>query len=188
MPRRLRGAADTERELADQLTGGGGGGDAESQPNPAPGSTLPGPFHPWLGRHRRLLVVGDSLEVLTSPYLGNYLPENRLVINAVGGYSSLQIFELFQESYDASQAVIVFDAGTNDNPNYPEILAGRLQAVSEIVGDRCMVVPTIHGLSSTGSTRPARTGSSPPSRPRARRRHPRLGGLRRGAPRADAER
>jgi hypothetical protein len=96
-------------------------------------------------------VVGDSLEVLTSPYLSNYLPAGRLVINAVGGYSSLQIFELFQESYDPSQAVIVFDAGTNDNPNYPEILASRLQAVSDIVGDRCMVVPTIHGLPVDGA-------------------------------------
>jgi hypothetical protein len=97
-----------------------------------------------------VLVVGDSLEVLTSPYLKRYLPPNKLTVNAVGGYSSLQIFELFQESYDASQSVVVFDAGTNDNPSYPEILAGRLQAVAKIVGDRCMVVPTIHGLSVDG--------------------------------------
>ena len=97
-----------------------------------------------------VLVVGDSLEVLTSPYLKNYLPASKLTVNAVGGYSSLQIFELFQESYDPSQSVIVFDAGTNDNPSYPEILAGRLQAVAKIVGDRCMVVPTIHGLSVDG--------------------------------------
>ena len=41
--------------------------------------------------------------------------------------------------------MIVFDAGTNDNPNYPEILAGNLQVVTA-VGDRCMVVPTIHGF------------------------------------------
>ncbi len=94
-----------------------------------------------------MLVVGDSLEVLSSPYLAGYLPSSvPLTINVEGGYSSLQIFELFQEAYDPSQSVIVFDAGTNDNPHYPEILADRLQAVSEIVGDRCMVVPTIHGL------------------------------------------
>lgn len=97
-----------------------------------------------------VLVVGDSLEVLTSPYLKSYLPPKKLTVNAVGGYSSLQIFGLFQESYDASQSVIVFDAGTNDNPSYPEILAGRLQAVAKIVGDRCMVVPTIHGLTVDG--------------------------------------
>jgi hypothetical protein len=96
------------------------------------------------------LVVGDSLEELTSPYLQRYLPRVPLTINAVGGYNSYQIFDLFQESYDPSQSVIVFDAGTNDNPAYPEILAGNLQAVAEAIGDRCMVVPTIHGLTVNG--------------------------------------
>lgn len=93
-----------------------------------------------------VLVVGDSLEELTSPYLGRYLPGVELTVNAVGGYNSYQIFDLFQESYDSSVDVIVFDAGTNDNPSYPEILAGNLAKVAEIVGNRCMVVPTIHGL------------------------------------------
>jgi hypothetical protein len=96
------------------------------------------------------LVVGDSLEVLTSPYLKRYLPGVPLTINAVGGYNSYQIFDLFQESYDPSQSVIVFDAGTNDNPAYPQILAGNLNAVTEQIGDRCMVVPTIHGLTVNG--------------------------------------
>lgn len=94
----------------------------------------------------KVLVVGDSLEELTSPYLSRYLPGVELTVNAVGGYNSYQIFDLFQESYDPSQSVIVFDAGTNDNPAYPEILAGNLAKVAEIVGNRCLVVPTIHGL------------------------------------------
>lgn len=93
-----------------------------------------------------VLVVGDSLEELTSPHLSRYLPGVELTVNAVGGYNSFQIFDLFQESYDPSDDVIVFDAGTNDNPSYPEILAGNLAKVAGIVGDRCMVVPTIHGL------------------------------------------
>lgn len=101
-------------------------------------------------RRGNVLVVGDSLEVLTSPYLRRYLPGAKLTINAKGGYSSLQIFELFRQSYDPRQNVIVFDAGTNDNPNYPQILRGRLEAVAGIVGRRCMVVPTIHGLSVGG--------------------------------------
>jgi hypothetical protein len=46
--------------------------------------------------------------------------------------------------------VIVFDAGTNDNPEYPEILAGNLEKVAEIVGNRCMVVPTVHGFTVNG--------------------------------------
>jgi hypothetical protein len=93
-----------------------------------------------------VLVVGDSLQELTSPYLSRYLPGVRLTINAAGGYNSFQIFDLFQESFDPSVDVVVFDAGTNDNPSYPQILAGNLEQAAEIVGDRCMVVPTIHGL------------------------------------------
>jgi hypothetical protein len=97
-----------------------------------------------------VLVVGDSLEELTSPYLGRYLPGVELTVNAVGGYNSFQIFDLFQESYEPSDDVIVFDAGTNDNPNYPEILAGNLAKVAATVGDRCLVVPTIHGFTVEG--------------------------------------
>jgi hypothetical protein len=97
-----------------------------------------------------VLVVGDSLEVLTSPYLKQYLPGMALTVNAQGGYNSYQIRELFEESYDPSQSVIVFDAGTNDNPAYPQILAENLTAVAATVGERCMVVPTIHGLTVDG--------------------------------------
>lgn len=93
-----------------------------------------------------VLVVGDSLADLTSPYLSRYLPGVELTINAEGGYNTYQVFDLFEESYDPSFDVIVFDGGTNDNPSYPEILAGNLAKVAETVGDRCMVVPTIHGL------------------------------------------
>jgi hypothetical protein len=97
-----------------------------------------------------VLVVGDSIEELTSPYLPRYLPSVPLTVNAVGGSNSYQIYELFEESYDPSQSVIVFDAGTNDNPAYPQILAENLQKVSETIGDRCMVVPTIHGFTVNG--------------------------------------
>ena len=97
-----------------------------------------------------VLVVGDSLEELTSPYLARYLPGVELTVNAVGGSNSYQIFDLFRESYEASDDVIVFDAGTNDNPEYPEILAGNLRQVAATVGDRCIVVPTIHGFTVNG--------------------------------------
>jgi hypothetical protein len=93
-----------------------------------------------------VLVVGDSLEVLTSPYLKRHLPGVDLGVSAKGGYNSIQLFGLFNRAYDPAQDVIVFDAGTNDNPNYPQILQGNLARVANIVGDRCMVVPTIHGL------------------------------------------
>lgn len=97
-----------------------------------------------------VLVVGDSLEELTSPYLQRYLPGVPLTIDAKGGYNSYQILDLFEESYDPSQSAIVFDAGTNDNPAYPQILAENLSKVAAAIGDRCMVVPTIHGLTVNG--------------------------------------
>ena len=109
---------------------------------PQPVASLPG--------SGGVLVVGDSLEVLTSPYLKQYLPGVPLTVNAEGGYNSIQIFDLFNESYDPSQSVIVFDAGTNDNPAYPEILAGNLDKVASTVGGRCLVVPTIHGFTVDG--------------------------------------
>jgi lysophospholipase L1-like esterase len=98
-----------------------------------------------------VLIVGDSLEELTSPHIAQHLPPGtELTVNAAGGYNSFQVYDLFAESYDPSQSVIVFDGGTNDNPNYPEILAGNLTKVAETVGDRCLVVPTIHGYTVEG--------------------------------------
>ena len=98
-----------------------------------------------------VLVVGDSLEELTSPYIAEHLPPGtKLTVNAVGGSNSYQIFDLFRESYEPSQSVIVFDAGTNDNPEYPQILAGNLAKVAATIGNRCMVVPTIHGFTVNG--------------------------------------
>ena len=111
-------------------------------PSAGAAATLPG--------SGRVLVVGDSLEELTSPYLGHFLPGVPLTVNAVGGSNSFQIFDLFQESYEPSDSVIVFDAGTNDDPEYPQILAENLKKVTETVGGRCLVVPTIHGFTVNG--------------------------------------
>jgi hypothetical protein len=98
----------------------------------------------------RVLVVGDSLAELTSPYLQRLLPGVPITVNAVGGSNSFQIFDLFQESYEPSDSVIVFDAGTNDDPEYPQILAENLQKVVQTAGNRCIVVPTIHGFTVNG--------------------------------------
>ena len=111
-------------------------------PSAGAAATLPG--------SGRVLAVGDSLEELTSPYLGHFLPGVPLTVNAVGGSNSFQIFDLFQESYEPSDSVIVFDAGTNDDPEYPQILAENLKKVAAIAGERCLVVPTIHGFTVNG--------------------------------------
>jgi hypothetical protein len=97
-------------------------------------------------RGGEVLVVGDSLEVLTGPYIQQYLPGVEVTVNAEGGYNSYQLYDLFRESYGPEHSVVVFDAGTNDNPAYPQILAENLAKVAATVGDACMVVPSIHGL------------------------------------------
>jgi hypothetical protein len=99
----------------------------------------------------KVLVVGDSLEESTGPNLGQYLPGVEVTVNAVGGSNTFEILDLFEESYDPSYSVIVFDGGTNDNPNYPEILEENLAKVAATVGNRCMVVPTIHGYTVEGA-------------------------------------
>lgn len=98
-----------------------------------------------------VLVVGDSLEELTGPHISQFLPGVKVTVDAVGGSNSYQIRELFEESYEPSQSVIVFDGGTNDNPNYPQILEENLVEVAAAVGNRCMVVPTIHGFTVEGT-------------------------------------
>jgi hypothetical protein len=98
-----------------------------------------------------VLVVGDSLEELSSPYLSHYLPGVELTVNAVGGSNTFEILALFEASYDPSQQVVVFDGGTNDNPSYPQILEENLGKVAATVGDRCMVVPTVHGYTVEGT-------------------------------------
>ena len=98
-----------------------------------------------------VLVVGDSLEELTGPHISQFLPGVKVTVDAVGGANTFKIRELFEESYEPSQSVVVFDGGTNDNPNYPQILEENLAKVAAAVGDRCMVVPTIHGFTVEGT-------------------------------------
>jgi hypothetical protein len=99
----------------------------------------------------KVLVVGDSLLELSAPHLPQYLPGVEVTVNAVGGSNTFEILDLFESSYDPSYSVVVFDGGTNDNPNYPEILEENLAKVAAQVGSRCMVVPTVHGYTVEGT-------------------------------------
>jgi len=92
-----------------------------------------------------VLVVGDSLTVGDGPYIQDYLSDMKVTVSAETGYSSPEVFGLFQDSFDPSQSIVVFDAGTNDSPATPEVLSTQLQAVADTIGDRCMVVPTVNG-------------------------------------------
>ncbi|MEK6276411.1 MAG: hypothetical protein AABM29_00125 [Actinomycetota bacterium] len=90
-----------------------------------------------------VLVVGDSLEVGTSPYLRQQLPGIPLTVDARTSRPSGDGVEVLGARLRPTDEVVVFDLGVNDDPAQPEILAGDLRAARSIAGDRCMVVATL---------------------------------------------
>ena len=98
----------------------------------------------------RVLVVGDSLEELTSPYLEALLPGVPMTVNAVGGSNSFEIFDLFEESYDPP---IQSSSSTRAPTTIPTIRRSWPKTCRKwpaMVGERCLVVPTILGFTVNG--------------------------------------
>jgi hypothetical protein len=114
-----------------------------------------------------VLVVGDSLEVGSGPYLRAALPGVR--VDAEKGRTSNQGVAVLASELSPSDRVIVFPLGTNDSPSDPAGLAASLGSVSQLAGDRCVVVatiarPRVGGVSVAGLNRvveefAARTGA-----------------------------
>jgi lysophospholipase L1-like esterase len=91
-----------------------------------------------------ILVVGDSLEVGTSPNLAPLLPGATITVDAEESRSSSAVLDALAANLDASHSIVVFDAGTNDDPAQPSVLTANLAQAAELAGDRCMVVATIN--------------------------------------------
>lgn len=90
-----------------------------------------------------VLVIGDSLEVGTGPYLRQELGSTPLAIDAKESRPSPEGLGILSERLRAGQRVVVFDLGVNDDPSQPATLAHDLAAAREMVGDRCLVVATL---------------------------------------------
>jgi hypothetical protein len=88
-----------------------------------------------------VLVVGDSLEVGSGPYLRHLLPG--VTVDAEKGRTSSEGVRVLSSLLDPSVRVIVFPLGTNDSPSNAGGLAANLAAVRQMAGDRCVVVATI---------------------------------------------
>jgi hypothetical protein len=88
-----------------------------------------------------VLVVGDSLEVGSGPYLRGLLPGVR--IDAEKGRTSTTGVDVLASRLDPADRVVVFPMGTNDSPADPGRLAADLAAVRQLAGDRCIVVATL---------------------------------------------
>jgi len=107
-------------------------------------------------RGEGVLVVGDSLEVGSGPYLKGLLPG--VSIDAVKGRTSTEGVDVLASRLDPSDRVVVFPMGTNDSPGDPSRLAADLAAVRLLAGDRCIVVaslrrPSVGGVSIAGLNR-----------------------------------
>jgi len=96
---------------------------------------------PAVAQPASVLVVGDSLEVGSGPYLRGLLPG--VVVDAERGRTSSQGVRVLASRLDPSVEVIVFPLGTNDSPSNVGGLAANLAAVRQLAGDRCVVVATL---------------------------------------------
>lgn len=91
-----------------------------------------------------VLVVGDSLEVGTEPYLRQELGGVELDVDAKTSRPSSDGLAVLEGALGPQHEVVVFDLGTNDDPSNPEGLAANLEAAAEIAGGRCLVFATIN--------------------------------------------
>lgn len=90
----------------------------------------------------RVLVVGDSLEVGTAPYLrGRLRGVDALAVDARVGRPSGEGLRVLRAKLSPADDVVVFDLGTNDGT--PAVLGADLAGAAAAVGDRCLVVSTI---------------------------------------------
>jgi hypothetical protein len=100
-----------------------------------------------------VLVVGDSLEVGTGPYLERALAGESVTIDARKGRPSNVGVAVLRSRLRPEHSVVVFDLGTNDDPSAPDRLSADLQAARSLAGDRCLVVATLNRPSAGGLNR-----------------------------------
>jgi lysophospholipase L1-like esterase len=121
-------------------------------------ATFAAPAAAFQGGGESVLVVGDSLEVGSGPYLRAALPGVSLDVDAERGRTTGQGLRALAARLGPEHGVVAFPLGTNDSPSDPAGLAANLAAAAELAGDRCMVVATIarprlRGVSAAGLNR-----------------------------------
>jgi hypothetical protein len=87
-----------------------------------------------------VLVIGDSLEEGSGPYLDDALPGYSVEVDAERGRSSAQATVVLGERLGPEHDVVVFPLGTNDTS--PTALAASLATAAQLAGERCLVVAT----------------------------------------------
>jgi lysophospholipase L1-like esterase len=90
-----------------------------------------------------VLVIGDSLQVGTGPYLEQQLGAMPVELDSRESRGSGEGLEALRARLRPDHTVVVFDMGTNDDPSDADALFATLQAVRAATGDRCLVVATL---------------------------------------------
>ena len=90
-----------------------------------------------------ILVVGDSLSVGTTPYLRQQLTGDSITLDGRVGRPSPEAVSVLRSKLTDNYGTVVWDAGVNDGPSNPSLLARDLAAVGNLVGDRCLVIATV---------------------------------------------
>lgn len=90
-----------------------------------------------------VLVVGDSLQVGTGPYLEQELRAASVEIDSRQSRGSADGLAALRGRLRPDHTVVVFDLGTNDDPSNPDAVVSAMNAARQAAGDRCLVVATI---------------------------------------------
>ena len=90
-----------------------------------------------------VLVIGDSLQVGTGPYLEQQLGAIPVEFDSRESRGSGEGLEALHARLRPDHTEVVFDMGTNDDPSNPDALHANLQAARAATGERCLVVATL---------------------------------------------
>jgi lysophospholipase L1-like esterase len=106
-------------------------------------AVLAAPAAALQGGGQSVLVIGDSLEQGSGPYLRESLPGAAFEIDAepgrTSGHGAIALGERLRPEHDA----VVFPLGTNDSAANPGGLAASLATAARLAGGRCLVVATL---------------------------------------------
>jgi lysophospholipase L1-like esterase len=101
---------------------------------------------------QNVLVVGDSLQVGTGPYLEQELRAASVEIDGRQSRGSQAGLVSLRSRLRPDHTVVIFDLGTNDDPTNPNALYSTMSSARQETGDRCLVVATILRPSYRGVT------------------------------------
>jgi lysophospholipase L1-like esterase len=95
------------------------------------------------GAGENVLVVGDSLQVGTGPYLEQELGALPVEFDHRTGRGSAEGVSVLRSRLRPEHTIVLFDLGTNDDPRNPDALYSAMNSAREIADDRCLVVATV---------------------------------------------